>query len=66
MDDEEYYSKMRNYNLNRSPILSQKKSKYSKWKIEQGREDAEMLAEKNSDNKTSEQIENNSFENNDD
>lgn len=66
MDDEEYYSKMRNYNLNRSPILSQKKSKYSKWKIEQGREDAEMLAEKNSDNKNSEQIENNSFENNDD
>lgn len=65
MDDEEYYSKIRNYNLNRSPILSKKKSKYSKWKIEQGREDAEMLAEKTSDENIFEQSTKNSFENND-
>lgn len=65
MDDEEYYSKIRNYNLNRSPILSKKKSKYSKWKIAQGREDAEMLAEKTSDENIFEQSTKNSFENND-
>ncbi len=49
MDDEEYYEKMRNHNLNKIKISHlTKKSKYSTWKINQGREDAEMLQEKNS------------------
>ena len=63
MDDSEYYSKMRGHNLNRdmswlpekSLLLKKEKEareenagqRFSRWNIEQGREDAEMLAEKN-------------------
>ncbi len=43
----EYYSMMRNQNLHHTSLKSAKKSKYRKWEIEQGREDAEMLVEKN-------------------
>lgn len=56
MDDSEYYEKMRNHNLNRNANLLRKKSpsttsnnanrKYTEWKNLQGREDAEMLVEK--------------------
>lgn len=47
MDDMEYYSMMRNQNLHHTSLKSAKKSKYRKWEIEQGREDVEMLVEKN-------------------
>ena len=49
MDDNEYYEKMRKRNLNRDTSWLPKKvqQNYSKWRVEQGREDAEMLLEKN-------------------
>lgn len=50
MDDNEYYEKMRNRNLNRDTSWIPKKEKkpdYSKWRVSEGREDAEMLVEKN-------------------
>ena len=51
MDDNEYYEKMRKMNLNRDTSWLPKKvqNDYSKWRVEQGREDAEMLLEKNTD-----------------
>ena len=51
MDDNEYYEKMRKRNLNRDTSWLPKKvqNDYSKWRVEQGREDAEMLLEKNTD-----------------
>lgn len=48
MDDNEYYEVMRKQNLHRTNIITSKnKSDYRKWEISQGREDAEMLEEKN-------------------
>ena len=50
MDDDEYYEKMRRHNLNRDMSWLPKKNKipeYSKWRVHEGREDAEMLVEKN-------------------
>ncbi|MBP5251484.1 MAG: hypothetical protein J6Z17_03615 [Treponema sp.] len=51
MDDNEYYEKMRKRNLNRDTSWLPKKVQkdYSKWRVEQGREDAEMLLEKSQD-----------------
>lgn len=56
MDDDEYYEKMRNRNLNRSFVLPKKKksaqnvkdakSDFKNWETTQGREDAEMLYER--------------------
>ena len=58
MDAQEYYTKMREHNLNKNySWLPKKKSpaeNYSKWKIQQGTEDAEMLVEKNSPEYSSE------------
>lgn len=50
MDDNEYYEKIRSHNLNRDMSWLPKKTKkqeYSKWRVHEGREDAEMLVEKN-------------------
>ena len=50
MDDDEYYEIMRRHNLNRDMSWLPKKNKkpeYSKWRVHEGREDAEMLVEKN-------------------
>lgn len=57
MDDEEYYRKMRDRNLNRGftvpgkkknvkKSLKESQSDFVQWKITQGREDAEMLYER--------------------
>ena len=55
MDDNEYYSLMRKQNFHRTDINNAKaKSDYRKRKINQGREDAEMLEEKKADNKNEE------------
>ncbi|WP_287281218.1 hypothetical protein [Treponema sp.] len=50
MDDDEYYEKMRRHNLNQDMSWLPKKNKkpeYSKWRVHEGHEDAEMLVEKN-------------------
>ena len=49
MDGNEYYEKMRRRNLNRdtSWLPKKKTPDYSKWRVHEGREDAEMLVEKN-------------------
>ena len=50
MDDEEYYSAMRKQN---SPVFHiQKKQKFSEWNSLHGREDAEMLNERERENET--------------
>lgn len=57
MDDNEYYEKMRNRNLNRGFTIPKRKNSVSKnvkdaksdfkdWSTTQGREDAEMLYER--------------------
>ena len=58
MDDEEYYSKLRRQYTN--PLERKKKNgsgKYSSWAVPHGREDAEMLEEREmTDSKTDEQF----------
>ena len=58
MDDEEYYSKLRRQYTN--PLERKKKNgsgKYSSWAVPHGREDAEMLEEREmTDSKTDDQF----------
>ena len=48
MDDNEYYKMMRNQYSHHRQKKTDRTSSFTKWNSRQGREDAEMLAEKNS------------------
>lgn len=48
MDDSEYYKMMRDQYSHRFAIKKNKSSKYAEWNVHQGREDAQMLQEKES------------------
>ncbi len=46
MDDNEYYKMMRDQYSHRFAVKKNKSSQYSEWTAHQGREDAQMLQEK--------------------
>lgn len=46
MDDEEYYKKIREQYQHKTHKIVNKKFDFTRWNAQQGREDAEMLEEK--------------------
>lgn len=62
MDDSEYYQMMRNQYSHTHDIKKNKRFEYTSWKTRQGREDAQMLLEKDSEHLNQSSLESNEEE----